>query len=277
MARRPTFGDEPKSRLAVWSARFALFALVVAALSVIILRSGLLEIQPALATFAAALIFAVLAILLALLAFIVIWRQGLSGIGSAVMGLFISLLLLAYPAYLGYRATKLPAITDITTDASNPPRFDVLARSRPAGRSDYPAADARLQSAAYPDIGPLQVSAPAKLAYDVALSLVTKRKWHIADARPPAGRREGAIEATARTPVMGFRDDIVIRITPAADGARIDVRSASRFGSSDFGANASRVRSLLEDLDDAVSSAPEPRAEPEKKKQPAPKHQQPKR
>jgi hypothetical protein len=271
MARRPTFGDEPKSRLAIWSARFALFALVVAALSVIILRSGLLEIEPALATFAAALVFAALAILLALLAFIIIWRQGLSGIGSAVLGLFLGLLLLAYPAYLSYRATKLPAISDITTDASNPPRFDVLARARPPGRSDYPAADARLQSAAYPDIGPLQVSAPAKLAYDVTLSLVTKRKWHIADARPPVGRGAGAIEATARTAIMGFRDDIAIRITPTADGARIDVRAAARVGLDDFGANASRVRSLLEDIDDAVSSAPEPRAEPEKKKAPAPK------
>lgn len=271
MARRPTFGDEPKSRLAAWSARFALFALVVAALSVIIVRSGLLEIEPALATFAAALIFAVLAILLSFLAFIVIWRQGLSGIGSAVLGLFLSLALLAYPAYLGYRATKLPAISDITTDAGNPPRFDVLARARPPGRSDYPAADARLQSAAYPDIGPLQVSAPVKLAYDVTLSLVTKRKWHIADARPPAGRREGAIEATARTPIMGFRDDVAIRITPTSDGARIDARSASRVGLYDFGANAARIRSLLEDIDDAVSSAPEPRAEPEKKKQPAPR------
>jgi hypothetical protein len=277
MARRPTFGDEPKSRLALWSARFALFALVVAALSVIIVRSGLLEIEPALATFAAALVFAGLAILLAFLAFVVIWRQGLSGIGSAVLGLFLGLLLLAYPSYLGYRAAKLPAISDITTDAGNPPRFDVLARQRPPGHNDYPASDARLQRAAYPDIGPLQVNAPVKLAYDVALSLVTKRKWHIADARPPVGRREGAIEATARTPIMGFRDDVAIRITPTSDGARIDVRSASRFGVYDFGANAARIRSLLEDLDDAVSSAPEPRAEPEKKNQAAPKRPAPKR
>ena len=51
MARRPSFGDEPKSRLAAWSGRCALFALAVAVLSIVILRSGLLEIGPALATF----------------------------------------------------------------------------------------------------------------------------------------------------------------------------------------------------------------------------------
>ena len=278
MARRLTVGREPKSQLAAWSGRFALFALVVAALSVMIVRSGLLEIEPALATFGAALAFAILAVLLSFMAFAVIWRQGLSGMGSAVMGLFLGLLLLAYPGYLGYRASKLPAISDITTDPSNPPRFEALARARPRGRNEYPgAATAAAQQAAYPDIAPLQEDVPPKLAYDIALALVTKRKWHIADARPPAGRRDAAIEATARTPIMGFRDDVVIRVSPSGQGVRIDVRSASRYGLSDFGANAARVASLLEDLDDAVGSAPEPRPEPEKKTQPPPKRPGPRR
>jgi len=279
MARQLTVGQEPKSRLAAWSGRFALFALVVAALSVMIVRSGLLEIEPALATFGAALAFAMLAVLLSFMAFAVIWRQGLSGMGSAVMGLFLGLLLLAYPGYLGYRASKLPAISDITTDPNNPPRFEALARARPRGRIEYPGATvAAAQEAAYPDIGPLQESVPPKLAYDIALALVTKRKWQIADARPAAaGRRDGVIEATARTPIMAFRDDVVIRVSPSGQGVRIDVRSASRYGVSDFGANAARVTSLLEDLDDAIGSAPEPRPEPEKKTQPAPKRAAPRR
>ena len=270
MARRPTFGDEPTSRLAAWSGRLALFALAVAALSVVIVRSGMLEIEPALATFAAALIFAALAVLLSFFAFVAIWRQGLAGLGSTILGLFLGLLLLAYPGYLGYRASKLPQISDITTDPTNPPRFDVLARLRPRGRNNYPgAATARKQEAAYPEVTPLQESVPVKLVYDITLALVTKRKWHVVDARPPsAGRPEAVIEAVARTLIMGFRDDVVIRITAATDGARIDMRSASRYGLHDFGVNAARIRSLLDDIDDAVGSAPEPRAEPEKKPQP---------
>ena len=268
MARRPSIGDEPVSRLAVWSGRLALFALAVAALSIVIVRSGILEIVPALATFAAALIFAALAVLLSFLGFVAIWRQGLSGLGSAILGLILGLLLLAYPGYLGYRASKLPAIHDITTDPDNPPRFDVLARLRPRGRIDYPGgAVAQAQRAAYPDIAPLQESVPPKPVYDIALALVGKRKWHVVDARPPAaGRRDAVIEAVARTPIMGFRDDVVIRVSATGDGTRVDVRSASRYGLHDFGANAARIRSLLEDIDDAVGSAPEPRAE--KKPQP---------
>jgi uncharacterized protein (DUF1499 family) len=276
MARRPSFGAEPKSQLAAWSGRLALFALAVAALSIVIVRSGLLEIVPALATFAAALVFAALAVLLSFLAFIVIWRQGLSGLGSAVLGLFLGALLLAYPGYLGYRASKLPSIHDITTDPGNPPRFEALARQRPPGSSDYPGvAVARAQSAAYPEIAPLQVAAPAKAAYDVTLALVTKRKWIVAAARAPELRREGVIEATARTPIMGFRDDVVIRVSANAQGARVDMRSASRYGLHDFGANAARVRALLEEIDDAVGSAPEPRPEPEKPDKKTPPKRQP--
>jgi uncharacterized protein (DUF1499 family) len=267
MARRPSFGEEPKSRLAVWSGRCGWFALAVAGLSVLIVRSGMLEIEPSLATFGAALVFAVLAILLAFAAFVVIWRQGLGGLRSAVLGLFVGLMLLAYPAYLSYRATVLPAISDITTDTDNPPRFEALARLRPRNRIDYPGAKtATLQHAAYGDIVPLQLSVPQKAAYDAALAIITKRKWRIIDPRPPVpGRRDAVIEAVAQTFIMGFRDDVVVRISPLGQGTRVDVRSASRVGLHDFGANASRVRALLEDIDDATGNAPEPKAEPEKK------------
>jgi uncharacterized protein (DUF1499 family) len=272
MARRP-FIAEPMSLLATWSSRLGLFALAVAALSVLILRSGLLDTGPALATFAAALAFAALAILLALGAFVTIWRQGLSGLGRALRGLLLGAALLAYPAYLGSRALKLPEISDITTDPANPPRFEALARERPADRVAYPGeATAALQHKAYPDIVPLQLALPVRTAYAVVLSVITKRKWPVAGARPPAGARgTGTIEATARSLLMGFRDDVAIRVSPLSDGSRVDLRSASRYGATDFGANASRLRALLEDIDDAAGNAPEPKAEPEpepKKKSP---------
>ncbi len=140
MARRFSFGEERKSRLAVWSGRCGLFAVVVAAISVIIVRSNIFEIEPALATFGAALAFAGLAILLAFASFVPIWRDGVRGLSSSVLGLFLGLLLLAYPSYLATRAATLPAISDISTDTDNPPRFDALARLRPRGRVDYPGA-----------------------------------------------------------------------------------------------------------------------------------------
>ena len=75
MARR-RFADEPTSRLAIWARRCAFFALAATVLSILIVRSGILEIEPALATFAGALVFAVIGIVLAFGAFIVIWKDG---------------------------------------------------------------------------------------------------------------------------------------------------------------------------------------------------------
>ena len=98
------------------------------------------------------------------------------------------------------------------------------------------------------------------------LKVITKRKWAIVDARPPqgAGSRDGHIEAIAHTMILGFRDDVAVRVRATADGSRIDIRSASRYGRSDLGANAARVRDLISDIDE-VLAAPQP----EKKEAPA--------
>jgi uncharacterized protein (DUF1499 family) len=269
MVRR-YFPTEAKSRLAYASSRLAIFAVIVAALSVVIVRSNLLEIVPALVTFGAALVFAALSVLLGIFGFIVIWRHGLGGLGSAVLGIFLGLALLAYPAYLGVRAYRTPMVNDVTTDPANPPRFDVLARLRPRGTNDYPGGViTERQKKTYPDIAPLDIAAPPKLAFDVTLALINKRKWNVVDARPPQPGRPGTIEAVARTTIMGFREDVAVRVSAAPNNAsRVDVRSASRYGLHDFGGNASRVKQLIDDIDDAVLSAPEPKPEPQKKEPP---------
>jgi uncharacterized protein (DUF1499 family) len=261
MLRRPIL-QQSLSPLALWSARLAFFAVAVAVLSIVIVRSGLLEIGPAVATFGAALAFAAAAILLAFAAFVAIWINGAPGLGRAFLGLFLGIALLAYPAYIAYSARHLPQITDVSTDLANPPRFDVLARLRPRDRIDYPKFFAEPQRKAYPDVVPLQLDLPVRAAYDTAMKVITARKWLVVDARPPtAPGRPGIIEAVARTLIMGFREDVVVRVTPEQNGSRIDVRSASRYGLTDFGTNARRVTALLSDIDEAASEVPQPRAE----------------
>src|SRR5499427_9254265 len=214
--------SEPTSRLAIWARRMAGFAFVASFLAVIIVRSGLLEIRPALATFAGALAIAIIALLVSLAAFVVIWMEGLAGMGAALAAMVISLALLAYPAYLGLKAYRLPWIYDITTDPIDPPRYEALARLRPRDANPVQYAGlyaAEQQRIAYPDIGPLGTNATPEAAYNATLGVVNKRRWRVVDARAPqAGRREGRIEAVARTPIMGFRDDVVIRVRADPDG-----------------------------------------------------------
>ena len=277
MARR-RITEQPPSRLAIWSRRIALFSLAATFIAIIVVRSGALEIVPALSTLGGALALAMLAILLAFGAAVSIWKDGVGGIGEAVTGLLIGLVLIAYPLYVGVKAYKLPAIYDITTDPIDPPRFDAIARLRPRDANPVTYAGlytAEQQRTAYSDIEPDMTSVSPQEAYDAAMKVITKRKWHVVDARPPQGTapRDGLIEAIARTPILGFRDDVAVRVRATHEGARIDVRSASRYGRHDLGTNAARVRSLIEDIDDVLATpakgekpekqAPVPKAPPQ--------------
>jgi uncharacterized protein (DUF1499 family) len=259
MARR-RIAEDPTSRLAIWARRLALFALAVALLAVAMVQAGFIEPVPGVVTLGAALVIAALGILLAFAAFVTIWNEGLQGLRQAILAFLIGIGLIAYPAFLGVRGYGLPALNDITTDTADPPRFEAVARLRPreANASAYPGASAaELQRRAYPDVEPLQLSSPPQDVYEAALDVVTKRKWLVIDARTPqGGRRDGRIEAVARTPVMGFRDDVVVRVRASAGGTRVDIRSASRYGKYDFGANARRVRSLAEDIEEAAGTQP---------------------
>jgi uncharacterized protein (DUF1499 family) len=262
MARRfsAPYQSEPVSGLASWARNLAVFSVVAVLVSILIVRFGFLEIKPALATFFGALACAGVSILFGLAAFVAIWQNGSRGMSRILLAFLIDAVVLAYPAYLGLQYRKLPAIHDITTDPIDPPRFDALARLR-TGEGTNPAVYAGLYSAeqqrtAYPDIETLELEIPVQRAYEVTLQLVTKRKWLIIDERPPQlPRRIGHIEAVARTPIMGFREDVSIRIAPDGDGSRVDIRSASRYFESDLGSNAARVSKLIDDISTAADSA----------------------
>ncbi len=179
-------------------------------------------------------------------------------------------LILAYPAYLAYQYRKLPPIHDITTDPIDPPRFDALARLR-VGDGANPSVYAGLYSAeqqriAYPEVEAATVEVPPQKAYDTALDLIKKRKWRIVDERPPTPtRREGQIEAVAYTLILGLSEDISVRILPDGPGARVDLRSSSRYFDHDLGSNAARIAKLVDDINDATDNI-----KPVQKKQPTP-------
>ena len=262
MARRfsAPYQTDPVSSLASWARNLAVFSVVAVLVSILIVRFGFLEIKPALATFFGALACAGLSILVSFAAFAAIWQNGSRGMSRILLALLIDALVLAYPAYLAVQYRVLPPIHDITTDPIDPPRFEALARLR-TGEGTNPAAYAGLYSAeqqrrAYPDIETLELDVPAQRAFDITMRLVTKRKWLVIDEREPQpARRFGRIEAVARTPIMGFREDVSIRVTPDGDGSRIDIRSASRYFESDLGSNAARISRLIDDINSAVDNA----------------------
>jgi uncharacterized protein (DUF1499 family) len=261
MARRfsAPYQSEPVSSLASWARNLAVFAVVAVVVSIIILRFGFLEMKPALATFFGGLGIAALSILFGLAGFAAIWQNGSRGMARNLLAFLIDGAILAYPAYLGLQYRKLPAIHDITTDPIDPPRFDALARLR-TGDGANTAVYAGLYSAEqqrqfYPDIEPIELEISVDRAYAIALQLVNKRKWLVIDERAPQPpRRIGRIEAVARSPIMGFREDIAIRVVSDGEDSRVDIRSASRYFESDLGSNAARVKKFIDDLNTAADA-----------------------
>jgi len=254
------YQSEPVSSLASWARNLAVFSVVAVLVSILIVRFGFLEMKPALATFFGALACAGLSILVGFAAFVAIWQNGSRGMSRILLALLIDAVVLAYPAYLGLQYRRLPPIHDVTTDPIDPPRFEALARLR-TGEDTNTAVYAGLYSAEqqrlyYPDIETVELDIPVLRAYELTLQLVTKRKWLVIDERgPQLPRRTGRIEAVARTPIMGFREDVSIRVTPDGDGSRVDIRSASRYFESDLGSNASRVSRLIDDIYSAADTA----------------------
>jgi uncharacterized protein (DUF1499 family) len=244
--------EEPYSRSAKWSPRLAWFALAVVVLAVLLMRLGQVEYQSGLVTLGAGLAFAVAAVGLSLVAFIRIWQEGRRGLSSAIKGLVIATLVLAYPAFLGLKAITLPPISDVSTDTEEPPQFS---RSRAAllardGRVPPDASpEARdLQREAYVQIAPLTLDVGPEEAFALVRKAAENLGWQVIETVPPGGRQGlGRLEAIDHTLVLKLPEDITVRLRPRADGTRIDIRSASRFGGHDFGSNASRIRGFLEE------------------------------
>lgn len=245
---------EPVARSAVWSRRLAVFALATAGVAIALSRAHTIEPSAALTVFGGALAFAALAILLAFSAATVIWRDGLRGTSQAALGFIIAAGLLAYPVYLAALAFALPKINDVSTDLQSPPPFLLSAKAREARRGIEPPnpsqATIAAQRAAYSDIGTLMVAMDPTEAYETALAAATDLGWSVVDSAPPnlAGDGSAMIEASAKTLFFGFPIDIAIRIRPGATQTAIDVRSISRAGPHDFGANAQRIRRFVAEI-----------------------------
>jgi hypothetical protein len=169
---------------------------------------------------------------------------------------------MAWPLTFLPALLNLPRINDVTTDVASPPQFVALAkvRSGDANPAPYPGERfAQEQQKAYPDLRTFWLDRGVEEAYGLVEEAVRKLKWRVASSEPPAGKqaRSGTLEATDLTPVIGFPDDVVVRVEGNEIRARVDVRSASRYGPTDLGQNASRVRRFLAELQARVeSSAP---------------------
>ncbi len=166
---------------------------------------------------------------------------------AALAGIAIGVVAAYVPWSFKQTAGSLPFIHDISTDTENPPEFVAAAKLRKPG--DHPVAYdgkevADLQHKAYADLAPLTTTASKEKVFEAAKAALASMGMPLADEDMAQGR----IEANQTSLLYGFTDDLVVRITSAADGTKVDVRSKSRVGRSDLGQNAKRIRIFLQKL-----------------------------
>ena len=202
-------------------------------------------------------VFAIIAMLLSLMA-------PKKGFFVGAFALFIPLVGLGQLAGVKNIVTSLPLIHDITTNTQDVPSFteailyqrrkvegvnpiDYAGKMAPTHEKDADGEPimelvSALQTQAYPKVRPLIVSAAPEAVFGQARAIAVDMGWKIKSEDVNAG----LIEATDSTFWYGFTDDVIIRIRPSEGGGSIvDLRSVSRVGTSDMGANAKRIRIFL--------------------------------
>ena len=210
-------------------------------------RAGWLALGPALQAMRVSTIVALVTFPAALAVLLMALRaQAPHAAGVAGFAALLALCVAGPAVYLWRQGQVLPRIHDVSTDTVNPPAFEAVLPLRRGARNPahYDPRTAAAQQAGYPDIAPVALGLPPARAMVLATQAAREMGWRIVADDPAALR----IEATATTPLFGFQDDVVIRITPSASGSRVDIRSLSRVGGSDFGANAKRIRAFAERL-----------------------------
>ena len=239
--------SKTSTRVLLTSAVILLFVLITGPLGH---KYQLTDLGPAITSVLIAVVGGVLVLLVSLVMLaMAMRRQWTKDKSLLLMAIVLSLVPLGLMAPNIIRAGAVPEIHDISTDTDNPPMFDAVVALREGAANDLiygtttlsPEQHAELQHEAYPQIqtklSPLTVLA----AVSRAESILAGQGLQIVSVNPEAG----LVEATATTFWFGFKDDLVVRIGTSDNGSKVDVRSVSRVGGSDLGANAARIERFL--------------------------------
>ncbi len=229
------------SKMVLFGLALAIVAMVTIAISIVGYRLGWWRHPQAFSIFGWATYAAIIALTSSGYGLFKTRPQGQQrGLLLAITGIVLSLPIITATVLFEYNARIYPRINDISTDTLDPPSFWDVAEPM-----EYPEESvAELQQAAYPDLVPLLVPVTSEQAFEHALAIITDKGWDVV-AKVPG---EGRIEAVVTSLLYGFKDEVVVRIASSNGGTIVDVRSRSRIGHIDRGANAKRIRNYLKAL-----------------------------
>lgn len=172
--------------------------------------------------------------------------------GSTLVYAVLALVAVAMPVSMMSKASTVPPIHDITTDVTNPPAFVAVAPLREGAPNPvtYEGGEVtKQQLEAYPEIKTQLLPQNLEAVLSAAENAIVALGWERAQGALP-----NTLEATDTTLWFGFKDDVVIRLTPKNNNTLVDVRSKSRVGKSDLGKNAQRINAFFDELRKQLSN-----------------------
>ncbi|MEM7018932.1 MAG: DUF1499 domain-containing protein [Pseudomonadota bacterium] len=228
-----------------WLLRISIVALIALPVMALGSRFGLWPFGSAFTGSAVAIGLEAVILLVAIIGIIVmLMKNRPAERQTLILTSLIALLPIIYAGYQVLQAFSVPPIHNISTDVVNPPEFVMVPQLRGDGSNPLEYNKAELveaQQEAYPDVKTLKSSLSMQDAFSHARTTVGKMGWEMVSDNEATG----IIEATETTFWYGFKDDIVIRIQASDSGSLVDLRSVSRVGRSDVGANAARIKKFL--------------------------------
>ncbi len=167
-------------------------------------------------------------------------RRGLSA------GMLMGAIPLAIAAYTYSVGGSAPIIHDVSTDTVRPPEYLAAARQREPDDNPlvWKESVGKAQRESYQNLHSIESALTVEQAFERAGQVAQELGWEIIDSES----RAGYLEAVDTSFWFGFKDDIVIRVEPSTSGSVIDLRSASRVGRGDLGANARRIKRFIENF-----------------------------
>jgi hypothetical protein len=233
---------------ALWSRRLGSLALPVAILPVFMHRERLVTSSEFVTIELVALGLAGLAVVLAVIGFFRLWFTGDRGWGKAVAGLIFGLICLAPFGFYGYQAWRYPALGDASTDFARPL---VLVGTQAPEALNIEAQQGF--AALYPNARTRTYPIEATEMHEIVGRLVEERGWEVlADTAPADGLATGETNAIAMT-LLGFRDEVALRIDGRDTGSSVAMRSVAFARPYDFGENGHRIEEFLAALDQQVT------------------------
>ena len=256
--------NNSNSKLRRWPGIMSRIALVLAIVAILTLilagpgyRMNLLPLLPALLMTAVGFVLFIPALLFGIIGHVACRRNSLATSRSGVVVIFIAAFATALTIFWATRLNSAPPIHEVSTDLENPPVFiDVIPlrlasgalnppeyiNTQSMGEDELDVSAAQRKS--YPDIQPLILEKPPSAVVPLVEQAVKDLGWDLV----ASDADEGRVEATDTTLYFGFKDDIVVRVRAHESGSRVDVRSKSRIGVGDAGANAHRIQAFLAEL-----------------------------